>query len=88
MGSLLISKADSPLEVKRKGLRLKETKKIVNADTVIIAKKSGKKSTGSTAIIEAEELDSFSRKKDLLETIKEREQNEGRIFFRKKKRTC
>lgn len=86
-GSLLISKADSALEVKRKGLRLKETKKIVNADSVIIAKKSVKKSTGSTAIIEEEELDSFSRKKDLLETIKEREQNEGRIFFRKKKRT-
>ncbi|MEK6941714.1 MAG: helix-turn-helix domain-containing protein [archaeon] len=86
-GSLLISKADSPLEVKRKGLKLKETKKIVNADTVIIAKKSGKKSTESTAIIEEEELDSFSGKKDLLETIKEREKNAGRIFLEKKKRT-
>lgn len=71
--SLLISKAGQRIDVKRKGLRLKETKKVVRADSVIIAKKFEKKSTENTAVIEEEELESFSKKKDFLETIKERE---------------
>jgi len=71
--ALLISKAEHNREVKIKGLILNKTKKIVDADSVIIAKESKKKNIANTAVIEIEELDSFTKKKDFLKTIKERE---------------
>lgn len=71
--SLMISIAEHKRDIAKKSAVLNKTKKIVKADSVIIAKHYNKKNVHHTAVIEEEELESFSKKKDFIQTIKERE---------------
>lgn len=71
--ALLIDKGYSKQDLKRKALVLERAKKFSGGHSVIISKEHKYKSIQNTPIIQEEELESFSKVRDLLETIKERE---------------
>lgn len=71
--TLLIDKGYSKQDLKRKAMALENAKKIVRGHSVIISKETKYKAIQNTPIIQEEELDSFSKARDLLETIHERE---------------
>lgn len=71
--ALLIDKGYSKQELKKKALVLEKARTIVHGHSVIISKETKYERIGNTSIIQEEELESFSKPRDLLETIKERE---------------
>ncbi len=70
---LLIDKGYSKSDLKKKAMLLEKSKGIVKGHSVIISKETKYSKIQSTPIIQEEELESFSKASDLLETIKERE---------------
>ncbi|GEM_PF-1620373 len=72
--ALLIDKGYSKQDLKRKALVLEKAKTLVKGGhSVIISREQKYSIIHDTPIIQEEELDSFTKARDLLETIKERE---------------
>lgn len=71
--ALLIDKGYSKQDLKKKAIVLEKAKRIVKAHSVIVSKETKYTAIQNTPIIQEEELESFSKASDLLETIKERE---------------
>ena len=73
---LMISPEDSKLQIKRKAVLIKQAKDALGTHSVIITKTEfSRKNIDGSALVQEEELDSFSRFKELLELIKEREKS-------------
>ena len=71
---LLIDKGNEKNELNKKALVLEKTKAVFNSHSLIITKKFSLDKIASTPIIEEEELDSYSKAKDLMKEIKKREE--------------
>ena len=73
---LIISPEESKIKIKRKAIVMRQAKDALGTHSVIITKQEfSRKNIGGSALIQEEELDSFSRFKELLELIKEREKS-------------
>lgn len=71
---LIISPEKTKIKIKRKAIILKQAKDIFGTHSVIITKDEfSRKSIGGSALVQEEELDSFSKFRELLELIKKRE---------------
>ena len=71
--SLLISKASQKSELIKKASDLESAKNIIPGHSLIVTKNIKLKKISQTPLIEEEELESFSKRKDLLKELKKRE---------------
>ncbi len=72
--SILVEKAGSKTEIKKKSIELDKARKPFNSYSILISKKIPARQIGQTPVIEEEELSSLSRFRELIELIREREQ--------------
>ncbi|MFH1240436.1 MAG: helix-turn-helix domain-containing protein [Candidatus Diapherotrites archaeon] len=73
---LIISPEESKIKIKRKAIIMRQAKDALGTHSVIITKEEfSRKNIDGSALVQEEELDSFSRFKELLELIKEREKS-------------
>ena len=71
--SLLISKASQKSELQKKSDDLESAKNVIPGHSLILTKNIKLKKISHTPLIEEEELESFSKRKDLLKELKKRE---------------
>jgi putative transcriptional regulator len=74
---ILIQKGTGKKDLIKKATELNKTKSLLSDNSMILTKEFKTKSIYSVPIIEEEELNSLSKKKDLIELIKERQKKEN-----------
>jgi len=74
---LLIDTGKEKTEIKKKALMLEKTKAVFDSHSLIITKKFNLEKISSTPVIEEQELDSYSKAKELMQEIKKREKGKN-----------